>query len=90
MSDPLFRNTDEQERIFAPDQVPEISERARIEGDLDASAVGAAPPEPAPVASAGSSPSSLAAPPNIGHADRGGAPGDPQTQAHPDPLGTDE
>ncbi|HYF61925.1 MAG TPA: hypothetical protein VD886_03875 [Herpetosiphonaceae bacterium] len=90
MSDPLFRDADEQERMFAPDQVPETSQRARLEGDLDASAVGAEPPGPAPVANVGTSPSSMAAPPNIGHIDRGGAPGDPQTQADPDPLGADE
>jgi hypothetical protein len=90
MSDPLFRDADEQERTFAPQQVPEARERARLEGDLDASEAGYQPPAAAPVINVGSSPSSLAAPPNIGHIDRGGAPGDPQTQADADPLGTDE
>ena len=35
MSDPLFKDADEQERLLAPQQVPgEGQERARLEGDL--------------------------------------------------------
>ena len=90
MSDPLFRDADEQERTFAPQQVPEARERARIEGDLNDADTSYAAPAAAPVINVGRSPSSLAAPPNIGDVDRGGAPGDPQTEASPDPLGTDE
>jgi hypothetical protein len=39
------------------------------------------PPEPAPVANLGTAPSAASAPPNVGHQDHGGAPGDPGTQA---------
>jgi hypothetical protein len=84
MSDaPLFQNADEQEQIYAPQQVPGAASRARLEGDgniHDTSAV--EPPAAAPVASVGSSPSGVAAPPNVTDDDRGGAPGDPGTQAH--------
>jgi len=38
-------------------------------------------PAPGPIATVGSSPSGVAATPNIGHEERGGAPGDPQTEA---------
>ncbi len=82
MSDPLFKDADEQERLLAPQQVPgEGQERARLEGDLAPTDVGSEPPGPAPVANVGTSPSGMAAPPNIGHRATSGAPGDPQTQA---------
>lgn len=84
MSDaPLFQNADEQEAIYAPHQVPGADIRARVEGDTntgDLSAVNE-PPAAAPVASVGSSTSGMAAPPNVTDDDRGGAAGDPGTQA---------
>ena len=82
MSDPLFKDADEQERLIAPQQVPgEGQERARLEGDLDTTDGANVVPGPAPVANVGTSPSGMAAPPNIGYGTTPGAPGDPQTQA---------
>jgi hypothetical protein len=82
MSDPLFKDADEQERLIAPQQVPgEGQQRARLEGDLGAATQDNEPPGPAPVANVGTSPSGMAAPPNIGHRPTYGAPGDPQTEA---------
>ena len=88
---PLFQNADEQERIYAPEQVPGADIRARVEGDANTGDLSAAnePPAAAPVASVGSSPSGSAAPPNVTNDDRGGAPGDPGTQAHY-PLNDDD
>lgn len=86
MSDtPLFQNADEQERIYAPQQSPE--ERARVVADEGADALSdtAEPPTAAPVANVGTTPSGMAAPPNIGDSDTDGAPGDPQTRAR-DPF----
>ena len=83
MSEPLFKDADAQERLIAPQQVPGDGQiRARLEGDT--SKFVDEPPAAAPVASPGSSPSSVAAPPNIGHEPTRGAPGDPQTQARLD------
>lgn len=84
MSDaPLFQNADEQERIYAPEQVPGADVRARVEGDMNTGDLSAAiePPAAAPVANVGSSASGIAAPPNVTSDDRGGAAGDPGTQA---------
>jgi len=83
MSDaPLFQDADEQERVYAPQQVPDAAGRARLEGDANISDTSAVePPAAAPVASVGSSPSGAAAPPNVTDDNRGGAPGDPGTQA---------
>jgi hypothetical protein len=88
---PLFDNPemiqrlDEVERTYAPQQLPaDDPEQARVRADdLDQSnpIIALDAPAAAPVANLGSSPSGLAAPPNIGHADHGGAPGDPGTQA---------
>src|SRR5690242_1988592 len=85
---PLFQGIDEYERTYAPQELPEDDPergRVRAEGeDMDESAGGLVeeePPSAAPVASPATSPSSVAAPPNIGHEDRGGGPGDPDTQA---------
>lgn len=92
MSDaPLFQNVDEQEAIYAPHQVPGADLRARVEGDVNTGDLSAAnePPAAAPVANVGSSPSGAAAPPNVTSDDRGGAPGDPGTQAHY-PLNDDD
>ena len=82
MSDgPLFQNADEQERIYAPQQVP--GEQGQVVADEGADVVARddEPPTAGVIASAGSSPSSSAAVPNIGDADHGGAAGDPETEA---------
>jgi len=85
----MFRDLDEQERMYAPEQLPvEEQERVhadegRVYGDLNE------PPAAAPVASIGTTASSQAAPPNIGHQPRNTAPGDPAPQAG-DPLDTDD
>lgn len=90
----LVQRLDETERVYAPQQLPpDDREQARVRAEGDAGDVGGATlqeaPDAAPVATAGSSPSSVAAPPNIGHEEHGGAPGDPNTQAR-DPFDTDE
>ncbi len=91
---PLFEGIDEFERTYAPEELPPDDpegERARIEGDADTVDTSAfvRPPSPAPIASIGSSPSGEMAPPNIGHQDHGGAPGDPETEARY-PIGNEE
>ncbi len=85
---PLFQGIDDYERTYAPQELPsDDPEKKRVlaEGDDVDDSAGASTledaPSAAPVASPGSSPSAIAAPPNIGHGDRGGAPGDPDTQA---------
>lgn len=85
---PLFQGVDEYERTYAPQELPaDDPERVRVraEGDETDESAGASTledtPSAAPVATSGTSPSSVAAPPNIGHEDRGGGPGDPDTQA---------
>ncbi len=83
---PLFQGMDEFEREYAPEELPlddPARARARIEGDHDTDADAALlePPAAAPVGNIGTSPSGAMAPPNIGHGDRGGGPGDPDTQA---------
>jgi hypothetical protein len=88
--EPLFQNTDELEKTYAPQQLPPDSEeQKRVLADEGGGAIDPSlanePPSPAPVANVGSSPSSVAAPPNIGHEEHGGAPGDPNTQAR-DPM----
>ncbi len=87
---PLFQGIDEFERTYAPQELPaDDPEQARVRAEGDTSDTGAETladvPDAAPVATTGTSPSAIAAPPNIGHEDHGGAPGDPQTQAR-DPL----
>jgi len=88
---PLFEGLDEYERTYAPEQLPrDDPERQRAEEDEQGS-VGAPdlePPSAAPVATLGTSPSGAMAPPNIGHWDHGGAPGDPETEARY-PIGDD-
>lgn len=86
MSDkPLFQGMDEKEQVYAPEDVPgtHIPPTERDVGGTAGSdsAVANEPPAAAPVANIGSSPSGAAAPPNIGHDEHGGAPGDPETQA---------
>ncbi len=95
--EPEFQRLDEIERLYAPEELPaDDPEHARVradEGGTDQSAgAGQAvplgePPSAAPVANIGTAPSAAAAPPNIGHQDHGGAPGDPETQAE-NPLDT--
>ncbi|GAC1538073.1 MAG: hypothetical protein NVS2B7_08760 [Herpetosiphon sp.] len=86
MSDaPLFQNTDEQERVYAPDQLP-ADQQTRVHLDGERSRIRSdEPPSAAPVASVGTTPGGQSAPPNIGHDDQGGAPGDTRTEAR-DPL----
>jgi len=83
---PLFHGIDEFEREYAPEELPpDDPEGARARAEGDAGSVHGYdannPPSPAPAATSGTSPSSVAAPPNIGHEDHGGAPGDPETEA---------
>lgn len=80
---PLFQGIDEEERIYAPQQLPANDpERARVNADEKGDDTPAYElnerPSAAPVANVGTSPS---APPNIGHAEHGGTSGDPNTQA---------
>ncbi len=81
---PLFQGMDEFERTYAPQQLPpDDAEKARVvaeEGGVDDPTL-SEPPSPAPVASMGNAPSAVAAPPNQGHEDQGGAPEDPKTEA---------
>jgi hypothetical protein len=90
---PLFEGIDEYERTYAPEGLPADDPgavKARLEGDVDVgNDAASAPPDPAPVAVIGTSPSSMAAPPNIGHDARRTGPGDPQTQADY-PIGDDD
>jgi hypothetical protein len=83
---PLFQGMDELERTYAPEELsPDDPEYARVRADEGGKFIpgyaGEEPPAAAPVANMGNAPSAAAAPPNIGHVDHGGAPGDPQTQA---------
>ncbi len=82
---PLFQGLDEYERTYAPQQLPpEDPAQARVRADegMGAGSSGLVePPDPAPVATTGTSPSSIAAPPNIGPDSGRGAPGDPGTRA---------
>ncbi len=87
---PLFEGIDEIERTYAPGELaPGDPRRTRVELDEAAHEMPSYEvedaPSPAPVASAGNAPSASMAPPNTGHVDRGGGPGDPKTQAG-DPM----
>jgi hypothetical protein len=85
---PLFQNMDEQERIYAPEQLP-AAEQDRVRADEGATHMPPnEPPAAAPVANLGNAPSAAMAPPNIGYEDRGGAPGAPNPEAG-DPLDSD-
>lgn len=89
MSDtPLFQNTDDQEHVYAPEQLPD-GQRARVvadeRSDANKSYLDNEAPAAAPVGNLGNAPSAQAAPPNIGHVEHGGASGDPNTQAR-DPF----
>jgi hypothetical protein len=94
MSDkPLFQNSDEQERIYAPEEVPGTDLPAQ---EVDASGTAGVdtsrnlePPAAAPVANISTTPSGQAAPPNIGHNKHDTAPGDPEPQARY-PIGDDD
>lgn len=89
---PLFQGMDELERVYAPQQLPpEEGEnvRARLEEGGEGGPAFGEPPAPAPVANLGNAPSAAAAPPNIGHEEHGGAPGDPNTEAR-NPLDTED
>ena len=86
----LFQDADEQERLYAPEQLPESDqERRRAEAEDETSRTSVdEPPSAAPVANLNGTPTSSAAPPNIGNVDRGGSEGDPETQAR-DPFSKD-
>ena len=91
---PLFQGIDEIERTYSPQELPEDDpDQARVRADEGGDTGDASrmeePPAAAPVANLGNAPSAAAAPPNIGHRDHGGAPGDPETQAEY-PIGDDE
>lgn len=88
MSDtPLFQNTDEQEKAFAPQQVPSEQARVRADGGSDTNTyMDNEPPAAAPVANIGNSPTGSAAPPNIGRA-QGGAAFDEQVAQAEYPIG---
>ncbi len=82
-----FRKMDEEERIYAPQELP-LDEQERVredEGEPNVALDVDEPPAPGIVASGGTSSSAEMATPNIGHADHHGAPGDPETQAA-DPM----
>ena len=70
MSDqPLFQNMDEEERIYAPEELP-AGDPAAARVRADEGALPARPEEPpaaAPIANMGNAPSAAMAPPNIGH-----------------------
>jgi hypothetical protein len=82
---PLFQGMDEYERTYAPEELPpDDPERRRAEAEAEGDSSEASdlePPSAAPVGTLGTSPSGAMAPPNIGHRDHGGAPGDPETEA---------
>ncbi len=92
-NDQYFEKLDNYERTYAPQELPAGDPeqvRTLVDEDVESRNQAAAssveePPAAAPVANVGSSASGLAAPPNIGNMDRGGASGDPKTQAR-DPL----
>ena len=91
---PLFQGMDEFEREYAPEELPpDDPELARVRADEGSSTFDSTafnePPEPAPVANVGTSSQAEAAPPNIGHEEHRGAPGDPQSEARY-PIGEDE
>ena len=88
----MFEKMDEMERVYAPQQLPaDDPAHEQVMADEGSNA----PPNPtlydqpaaAPVANIGSSPSSSAAPPNLGPEDPGGAPGNPNPVAR-NPLDT--
>jgi len=65
MSDkPLFQGADEQEAIYAPQQVPAEQARVKADGGGDVPDSANEPPAAAPVANMGNAPSAAAAPPD--------------------------
>ena len=91
---PLFQGLDEQERIYAPQQLPAGSEEhLRVEADEGAAAAlpGIEPPAAAPVANIGTAQATqaAAAPPNLGHDDPNVGPGAPSPDAG-DPLDSED
>jgi hypothetical protein len=92
MSDqPLFQHMDEQERIYAPEELPPGDpEAARVRADEGAlPARPEEPPAAAPIANMGNAPSAAMAAPNIGHSSGDEAPGAPDPVAG-DPLDSDD
>ncbi len=91
MHDPnRFAEQDEQERIYAPEQLPtDSSEQSRVRAEGDSSVVDHnEPPIAAPVANLGNAPSAAMAAPNLGPANSHTAPGAPNPEAR-DPTDTD-
>jgi len=80
MSDqPLFQNMDEEERIYAPEQLP-ADEQARVRADEGRVRVDPdEPPAAAPVANLGNAPSAAMAPPNSEFEQLSATPSDPDT-----------
>jgi hypothetical protein len=80
MSDqPLFQNMDEEERIYAPEQLT-ADEQARVRADEGRVRVDPdEPPAPAPVANLGNAPSAAMAPPNSEFEQLGAGSTDPDT-----------
>ena len=68
MSDrPLFQNTDEQEAVYAPQELP-VGQQTRVRADEGAygdNTAGTEPPAAAPVANVGTTQSGWAAPPGV-------------------------
>src|SRR4051794_13744208 len=83
----IFSRMDEEERIYAPQELP-LDERQRVIADDKSNNPGLdedEPPGPGIIGTLGSSASGNMAVPNIGHNDTGGGPGDPETEAR-DPM----
>ncbi len=89
MSDqPLFQNMDEEERIYAPEELPDGDpEQRRVSLDEGSRhmTLDLEPPAAAPVANLGNAPSGAMAAPNLGHGSLDEAPGAPDSVAG-DPL----
>ncbi len=91
MDDPrVFEKMDEQERIYAPENVPGTNippQEVDVGGAAGSdTSLNLEPAAAAPIASPGTTQNTLAAPPNIGHMDDAGAPGvvDPDAPGAPD------
>jgi hypothetical protein len=78
MSDqPLFQNMDEEERIYAPEELP-LDEQARVRADEGRVREDPnEPPAAAPVANLGNAPSAAMAPPSDEFSQLGATPSDP-------------
>ncbi|MBA3948107.1 MAG: hypothetical protein H0X37_26605 [Herpetosiphonaceae bacterium] len=76
---PLFENTDEQEKAYAPQQLPTGENTAvQVEGSDTSDTSAIQPPSAAPVGTVGTSPSGFAAP--IGEVTGDDAPDSPRSR----------